>query len=142
MAIVRNFSECLSSRQWSSAEDDMPSEARLFVDAVRETGMMDKDATIVVGVLRWQQKSGMGEHSDNHADTAITFYINDAWKDNWFGDLIFYETEEDYERGFGRSVTPCPNRLVINRDTVMHKVTYCSELAVERVTVQGFVLKE
>lgn len=142
MQIVRNFSECYSSRQWSSAEDDMPEEARFFVDAVKQTGMVEADATIVLGVLRWQQKSGMGEHADAHTNTAITYYLNDVWKDNWFGDLIFYESKEDYKAGFGRAVTPLANRLVINKHTVMHKVTYCSELAVERVSIQGFVLKE
>lgn len=142
MSIVRNFSECYSSRQWSSAEDDMPAEARLFVNAIKQTDMIEANATIVLGVLRWQQKSGMGEHADAHTDTAITFYVNDTWKDNWYGDLIFYESMEDYRNGFGRAITPKANRLVINKDTVMHKVTYCSELAVERVTVQAFVLKD
>jgi hypothetical protein len=142
MSIVRNFAECYSSRQWSSEEDDMPPEARLFVNAVYESKLVEPDAVIVVGILRWQQKSGMGEHTDGHTNTAITFYLNDTWKDNWYGDLIFYESMEDYKRGFGRSVTPVANRLVINRDTVMHKVTYCSELAVERISIQGFVLKK
>jgi hypothetical protein len=142
MQIVRNFTECYSSRQWSSAEDDMPAEAQVFVDAVRKTGMVESDATIVLGVLRWQPQSGMGEHSDSHTKTAITYYLNDIWKDNWYGDLVFYESMADYKAGFGRSVTPHANRLIINKDTVMHKVTYCSELAVERVSVQGFVLKE
>lgn len=142
MKIVRNFSDCFSSRQWSSADDDMPPEARLFVDAVKKTEMIEDDAIIVLGVLRWQQKSGMGEHADAHTETAITFYVNDVWKDNWYGDLIFYDSVEDYNKGFGRAISPKANRLVINKDTVMHKVTYCSELAVERITIQAFVLKD
>ncbi|MBT8423265.1 MAG: 2OG-Fe(II) oxygenase [Gammaproteobacteria bacterium] len=142
MMIVRNFSECYSSRQWRSTDDDMPAEARLFVDAAKQSDMIDDDATIVVGVLRWQRNSGMGEHADAHTHTAMTYYLNDIWNDNWFGDLVFYESAEDYKNGYGRSVSPKANRLVINRDTVFHKVTYCSELAVERITVQAFVLKE
>jgi len=141
-SIVLDFEECMSSRQWSSAEDDIPEEAALFIDAVRKTGMVDVDATIVIGVLRWQAKSGMGEHTDGHTDTAITFYLNDIWKRNWFGDFIFYESKAAFEKGYGRTATPMPNRLVVNKSTVMHKVTYCSELAVERVTLQAFVQKQ
>jgi len=142
MQIVRNFTECYSSRQWSSAEDDMPAAARLVVDGVRKIGAIADEDTIVLGVLRWQPKSGMGEHNDTHTKTAFSYYLNDIWKDNWFGDLVLYESMADYKAGFGRSVTPKANRLVINKDTVMHKVTYCSELAVERVSIQGFVLKD
>ena len=142
MAIVRDFSDCMSSRQWSSAEDDIPDEARFFVDAVKKAGMVEPDATVVIGVLRWQQRSGMGEHTDGHSDTAITFYLNDTWNKSWCGDFIFYESREDFNNGFGRAVSPLANRLVINKSRVMHKVTYCSELAVERVTLQAFVLPQ
>jgi hypothetical protein len=139
MAIVRDFSDCMSSRQWSSAQDDIPDEARFFIDAVKKAGMVEPDATVVIGVLRWQPKSGMGEHTDGHSDTAITYYLNDIWKKSWCGDFIFYESLEDFNHGYGRAVSPLANRLVINKSRVMHKVTYCSELAVERVTLQAFV---
>jgi hypothetical protein len=142
MEIILGFDECKCSRQWSSAEDDMPEQGRKFITALHKTGMIEADATIVLGVYRWQALSGMGEHSDGHTDTAITFYLNDTWKENWFGDFIFYESKEDAEAGFGRSVTPLANRLVINKSTVHHKVTYCSNLAVERISVQAFVLKD
>jgi hypothetical protein len=140
--IIRDFAECMCSRQWSSAEDDMPPEAQMFVDRLRERGMIEQSAIIVLGIYRWQQKSGMGEHTDKHTDTALTFHLNDTWKDNWFGDFVFYESPEAAARGYGRSLTPLANRLVVNKSRVHHKVTYCSDLAAERISIQAFVLKE
>jgi hypothetical protein len=139
--IKLDFEECLMSRMWLTDDNDLPPEAQLFVDRVRQTDFVDDDASILVGVYRWQTGSGIGEHTDGHTEAAITYYINDTWEKNWFGDLIFYETKEAEERGFGRSVSPFANRLVINRATMPHKVTYSSKLSLERVTVQGFVVK-
>ena len=51
------------------------------------------------------------------------------------------ETKEAELRGFGRSVAPFANRLIINKNTLSHKVTYTSGLAVERISVQAFVVK-
>ena len=139
--IKLDFSECLMSRMWLTDDGDMPPEAQLFVDRVKATGWVDKDASVLLGVYRWQPGSGIGEHSDDHTETAITYYLNDTWQKNWFGDLIFYETKEAELRGFGRSVAPFANRLIINKNTLSHKVTYTSGLAVERISVQAFVVK-
>jgi len=139
--LVRDFDECYGSRQWCSLSDDMPDEVRTFVNAVYKTGLIPEGTEIHLGVYRWQPKSGMGEHSDSHTDTAITFYLNDVWKDDWFGDFIFYDSEEGERKGIGRAVAPKENRLVINRATVHHKVTYTSENAVDRLTLQAFLPK-
>ena len=129
------------SRMWLTDDGDLPAEAELFVKRVRETNMVEDDASILLGVYRWQPGSGMGEHSDGHTETAITFYLNDTWQKNWFGDFVFYESAEAESGGFGRAVAPKPNRLVINKNTIPHKVTYSSALSVERITVQAFVVK-
>ena len=129
------------SRMWLTDDGDLPPEAELFVKRVRETEMVEDDASILLGVYRWQPGSGMGEHSDGHTETALTFYLNDTWQKNWFGDFVFYETADAESKGFGRAISPQPNRLVINKNTIPHKVTYSSSLSVERVTVQAFVVK-
>ncbi|MBS93219.1 MAG: hypothetical protein CL799_02050 [Chromatiales bacterium] len=138
--ITLDFGECLMSRMWLTDDDDLPPEAQLFVDRVRELDLVDDDASILLGVYRWQPSSGIGEHSDAHMHTAITFYLNDVWKPNWFGDLIFYKSKEDRLKGIGHAVSPTANRLVINKHTVYHKVTYSSKLAVERISLQAFVV--
>jgi len=139
--LIRDFNECLGSRQWCSLSDDVPEPVKPFIEAVQKTGLVEPDAEIHLGVYRWLPKSGMGEHSDSHTDTAITFYLNDTWKDDWFGDFVFYESEEGERKGIGRAVAPKENRLVINRATVHHKVTYTSENAVDRLTLQAFLPK-
>jgi len=138
--IKLDFDECLMSRMWLTDDNDLPPEAQLFVDRVRSTDFVEDDASILLGVYRWQGGSGMGEHSDGHTETAITFYLNDTWQKNWFGDFVFYETKEAEQRGFGRAISPFANRLVINKNTIPHKVAYSSRLSVERVTVQAFVV--
>jgi hypothetical protein len=138
--IKLDFSECMMSRMWLTDDGDLPPEAELFVKRVRETEMVDDDASILLGIYRWQPGSGMGEHSDGHTETAITFYLNDTWQKNWFGDFVFYESEEAEKKGFGRAVAPTANRLVINKNTIPHKVTYSSSLSVERISVQAFVV--
>jgi len=139
--IKLDFKECLMSRMWLTDDDDLPPEAQLFVEKVRSTEYVDEDASILMGVYRWQPGSGMGEHTDGHTETAITYYVNDTWQKNWFGDLVFYESAEAAKRGLGRAVMPLPNRLVINKNTIAHKVTYSSSLSLERMSVQAFVVK-
>jgi len=139
--IKLDFKECLMSRMWLTDDGDLPPEAELFVERVRSTSFVEDDASILLGVYRWQPGSGMGEHNDGHTETAITYYVNDAWEKNWFGDLVFYETPTTDSAGFGRAVAPLPNRLVINKNTISHKVTYSSSLSVERISVQAFVVK-
>lgn len=138
--ITLDFGECLMSRMWLTDDNDLPPEAQLFVDRIRQVDMIDEDASILLGVYRWQPKSGMGEHNDAHTNTAVTFYLNDVWNHNWFGDFIYYESKEHKLKGIGHAVTPVANRLVINKDTIYHKVTYSSELAVERISLQAFVV--
>jgi hypothetical protein len=138
--IKLDFKECKMSRMWLTDDGDLPPEAQLFVDRVRATGWVEKDASLLLGVYRWQPGSGMGEHSDGHTEVAITFYLNDTWQKNWFGDFVFYETPEAEAAGFGRAVLPRANRLVINRHTIPHKVTYSSGLALERLSIQAFVV--
>jgi hypothetical protein len=139
--IKLDFADCLMSRMWLTDDGDLPPEAQLFVDRIRATDWIEPDASILLGVYRWQQGSGMGEHSDGHTETAVTFYLNDTWQKNWFGDFIFYESKEAELAGFGRAVSPRANRLVINKHTIPHKVTYSSGLAVERLSIQAFVVK-
>ena len=139
--LILDFDESSGSRQWSTEHDDMPPELKIFVDAVRATGFIGPTAEIHIGVYRWHARSGMGEHFDAHTNTAITFYLNDTWKDNWFGDFIFYESNEHKVKGMGHAVAPLANRVVINRDTVSHKVTYTSNMAVDRITLQAFLPK-
>lgn len=140
--ITLDFDECLMSRMWLTADNDLPPEAQLFVDRLRKVDMVDDDANILIGVYRWQQNSGMGEHNDGHTHTAFTFYLNDTWKENWFGDFIYYESKEHRRKGIGHAVTPVANRLVINKNTIYHKVTYSSKLAVERISLQAFVVSD
>ncbi len=139
--LVRDFGESLGSRQWSTEHGDMPAELQVFIDELRAAGYIDPNAEIHIGVYRWQATSGMGEHFDSHTNTAITFYLNDTWKDDWFGDFVFYESAEAKAKGLGHAVAPLANRLVINRDTVSHKVTYTSNLALDRITLQAFLPK-
>ena len=138
--IKLDFKECLMSRMWLTDDNDLPPEAQLFVDRVRSTDWVQDDANILLGIYRWQSKSGMGEHNDKHTDTAITYYLNDTWQKNWFGDFIFYDDIEAEKAGFGRAVSPRANRLIINKNTIAHKVTYSSGLAVERISIQAFVV--
>jgi len=140
--IKLDFADCLMSRMWLTDDGDLPPEAQLFVDRIRATAWIEPDASILLGVYRWQPGSGMGEHSDGHTETAITFYLNDTWQKNWFGDFVFYETKEAELAGFGRAVSPRANRLVINKHTIPHKVTYSSGLAVERLSIQAFVVPQ
>jgi len=139
--IKLDFKECLMSRMWLTDDNDLPPEAQIFVDRVRATDWVEDDASILLGVYRWQSKSGMGEHNDKHTDTAITYYLNDTWQKNWFGDFVFYENAEAEKAGFGRAVSPRANRLVINKNTIAHKVTYSSDLAVERISIQAFIVR-
>jgi hypothetical protein len=39
------------------------------------------------------------------------------------------------------AVAPLANRLVINKNTIIHKVVYSSSLVVERISIQSFVVK-
>lgn len=139
--IKLDFADCLMSRMWLTDDGDLPPEAQLFVERVRATGWVGPDDSLLFGVYRWQRGSGMGEHSDGHTETAVTFYLNDTWQKNWFGDFIFYESKEAELAGFGRAVAPRANRLVINKHTIPHKVSYSSGLAVERLSIQAFVVK-
>jgi|GEM_PF-3428785 len=139
--LILDFNENMGTRQWSTEHDDMPAELKIFTDAVRASGFIDPAAEIYIGVYRWQARSGMGEHFDSHTNTAMTLYLNDIWKDNWFGDFVFYESIEHKAKGMGHAVAPFANRLVINRDTVSHKVTYTSNMAVDRITLQAFLPK-
>ena len=139
--LIRDFDDNMGTRQWSSKGSDMPAELKMFIDAVHATGFIDPEAEIHIGVYRWKAHSGMGEHHDAHTNTALTFYLNDIWKDDWFGDFIFYESDEAKANGMGHAVAPLANRLVINRDTVSHKVTYTSNVAMDRLTLQAFLPK-
>lgn len=139
--ITRDFGENKSSRQWASNHDDMPDEPKGFIAALRAAGVVKQDDLIHIGVYRWERLSGMGIHQDNHTDTAITFYLNDVWDTNWGGDFIYYEDNQDLALGMGHAVMPAANRLVVNHSTILHKVSYCSITAPDRVTLQAFVYK-
>lgn len=140
-SLIRDFDDNMGTRQWSSRANDMPAELTMFIDAVHATGFIDPKAEIYIGVYRWKAHSGMGEHNDAHTNTALTFYLNDTWKDDWFGDFIFYESDKAKASGMGHAVAPLANRLVINRETVSHKVTYTSNVAMDRLTLQAFLPK-
>ncbi len=137
----RDFAENKSSRQWSSEHDDMPEEARKYVERLREAGIIKQTDIIHLGVYRWERMSGMGLHTDSHTDTAVTFYLNDVWHQDWGGDFTYYENPEDLEMGIGHTASPRRNRLVVNHSTIDHKVNYCSSTAQDRVTLQAFVYK-
>ena len=139
--LIRDFDDNMGTRQWSSKGSDMPAELTMFIDAVHATGFIDPEAEIYIGVYRWKAHSGMGEHNDAHTNTALTFYLNDTWQDDWFGDFIFYESDKAKADGMGHAVAPLANRLVINRETVSHKVTYTSNVAMDRLTLQAFLPK-
>jgi len=139
--LIRDYGECYGSRQWSSEHDDVPAQLRLFMNAVRKTKLVPADAEIHAGIYRWQPTSGMGQHTDSHTNTAVTFYLNDAWQDDWCGEFVFYENADNHQNGIGYAVSPRANRLVINRNTVPHKVTYTSNLSIDRITVQAFLPK-
>jgi hypothetical protein len=138
--ITLDFQECLMSRMWQVSDNDLPPEGQLFIKRLKETDWIDDDADILFGVYRWQPRSGMGEHTDGHTHTAVTYYLNDTWEKNWFGDFIFYESPEAEKKGYGRAISPRANRVVINKDAITHKVSYSSDLSVERISIQAFVV--
>jgi hypothetical protein len=139
--ITRDFAANMASRQWSSEHDDMPDEGKRFIAALREAEIIKDSDIIHLGVYRWERLSGMGLHTDGHTDTAITFYLNDVWHPDWGGDFTYYASHDDLEMGLGHSAAPRPNRLVVNHNTVDHKVNYCATTAQDRVTLQAFVYK-
>jgi len=139
--LVRDFEENRGSRQWASDHDDMPDEPRRFVEKLRKEKIIKDSDVIHLGVYRWERLSGMGVHTDSHTDTALTFYLNDVWHQDWGGDFTYYESQYHLDKGIGHSVAPAANRLVVNHSTIAHKVNYCSTTAQDRVTLQSFLYR-
>jgi hypothetical protein len=141
-AIVRDYAECLASRQWESNDENMPPLLQKYVAALKKADLIAQDAIVYTGIYRWMPRSGIGMHTDSHAAAAIILYLNDTWDTAWNGDFVYHVNDEQLRRGFGFAVLPKRNRLLVNHSAREHKVTYTSGDAPERVTVQAFVKKD
>jgi hypothetical protein len=100
-------------------------------------------STLSAGAFVYPYGTGLDWHADaEHYSGAFTLYAHPSWKPRWGGELLIAGRPFEPERwdGTGSFVLPRPNRMVVVRAGVPHKIQRVSQLAGEnmRVSVSGF----
>ena len=93
-----------------------------------------KDSKISFLIHKMQKGSGINWHSDNNANAAATYFINNRWSENWGGEFMF---KDKNSHGY---IPVVGNSLILIKTPLMHKVNNILSPCISRLSIQSFVV--
>ena len=153
-------SDLVCTKEGTATDEDInqfiaPTIKNLFdkKDKVSET--FDGDFKYIQCIIyKSGPRSGVAWHNDPDTESEATFqqkntfgidslkrvgagslYLHDVWLKRWGGEYMF-RIDDDDEHDIGKFAMPMPNRMILQRTGIKHKVNYVNSMALDRLSCQ------
>jgi hypothetical protein len=113
--------------------EELHSKLKSEIDA--KTGKISEN----IMIYYWTRLSYIPWHDDNHAESALTVYLNETWDKDWGGYFMFEggQNFQNTESNIG-VIKPSRNCAVLQEGHVLHSTTTTNLDAEIRMTIQCF----
>ena len=120
-------------------EDDFKYIQCIIYNAVPRSGVAWHNDPDDAHDATFHQKNILGVDSLKRVG-AGSLYLHDIWLKRWGGEYMF-RIDDDDEHDVGKFAMPMPNRMIIQRTGIKHKVNYVNSMALDRLSCQLWFTK-